>query len=108
MKTSRNALDVELEIDVLNKKLTPLTEEVSKLNKEISNLRAELSWRKARPGITDHALLRYLERHEGIDIDKLRKDLLGVIEDQLVEGMTSIKSNGITFKVAGKTVTTIV
>lgn len=63
--------------------------------------------------ITDHCLLRYLERVEGVDVAtyrrKLGNDLRKVLKNTPAGvGAKGIKLNGMTFKLDGNAVTTIV
>ncbi len=63
--------------------------------------------------LSDHALLRYLERAQGIDVEGIR----AAIEAQLVRsadaaarmggGAYTVRFNGVAFIVRGSTVTTV-
>ena len=62
--------------------------------------------------ITDHCLLRYLERVEGIDMNSYRKQLTNDLR-KVMKGMpkdldtSGVKMNGLTFKINGNAVTTV-
>lgn len=61
--------------------------------------------------ITDHALLRYLERVLQVDVESLRRDLGREIDARLIEELPppcGVTVNGVTYKLKGKTVTTCV
>lgn len=61
--------------------------------------------------ITDHALVRYLERVLLVDVDGLRRRIGREIDGRLIEGMPDpcgITVNGVTYKLKGKSVTTCV
>lgn len=50
------------------------------------------------PKISDHALVRWLERIEGQDMEGARAKILLAIGDRLETGATRIRYNGITFR----------
>jgi len=59
----------------------PLAQRLQSIRQRISSLRK----RRVENGsalrlITDHALLRYLERHKGIDIEAMRNELRGLAD----------------------------
>jgi len=60
--------------------------------------------------VTDHAILRYIERCYGLDVEKIKREILeypGLMQ-ALEAGVTSYRVNGINFKCAnGKIITTI-
>lgn len=61
--------------------------------------------------ISDHALLRYMERVQGLDIKALKDNLLKRnpgIEAAVNSGATSITIEGATFVIKGKTVTSVI
>lgn len=54
--------------------------------------------RKFRPRVSDHAVLRYLERVEGIDVERVRRLMLSeTIATALEMGATRIRINGVFF-----------
>lgn len=70
------------ERDIIIKEITSVQEKVNRLNKEISSIKAEMS-SKIESGvepITEHALLRYIENVMGVDIKKVKSDILSYIE----------------------------
>lgn len=80
----------------IERELEGLKEELTRLNNEV-------------PRVTDHALVRYMERAYGFDMGKLRDEILtreriGAIN----AGASRIKVNGLTFRIANKAVVTIV
>lgn len=50
------------------------------------------------PRISDHALVRWLERIEGQDMEGARAKIVRAIGDRLETGATRIRYNGITFR----------
>lgn len=62
----------------------------------------------ARAVVTDHAVLRYLERVHGLDVDFFR----GVIAAQVAEGVrygaTAVHVDGVKFVLVGASVVTVI
>lgn len=50
--------------------------------------------------ISDHALLRYIERVHGVDIDRLRKIVSDLISDAATAGATSYSVDGFTYSIS--------
>jgi hypothetical protein len=50
------------------------------------------------PKISDHALVRWLERIEGQDVEAIRAKIVRAIGDRLETGATRIRYQGITFR----------
>lgn len=60
------------------------------------------------PGVSAHALLRYIERILDVDVDLLRQTILSPENRAAIEaGATRIKANGITLVVKDKVVVTV-
>lgn len=55
---------MQRELDIKRKQIEDCQTEISKLENSI------------RVGVSDHAIVRYLERNKGIDIEELRKEIL--------------------------------
>lgn len=61
--------------------------------------------------ITDHALVRYLERVLLVDVESLRRRIGREIDARLIEELPDpcgVTVNGVTYKLQGKAVTTCV
>ncbi len=61
--------------------------------------------------ITDHALVRYLERVLLVDVEGLRRRIGREIDGRLIEELGNpcgVTVNGVTYKLQGKSVTTCV
>lgn len=60
--------------------MKPLTSELARVNSEIARLGVRISQlkhgKKDVPHVTDHAVVRYLERNMGMDIDALRNSIM--------------------------------
>lgn len=61
--------------------------------------------------VTDHAVLRYLERVGGIDVDRLRLEIAGKTEEADIAGACGVTINGYSYRIAhglaGPVVTTV-
>lgn len=98
---------LEKEIDSLQEKNRKKLEECSKLQKEVSNkihLRdsiqikiAQIKNKDVELKVSDHAVLRYLERMEGVDVNSIRDKLL---TPKLKEFVATVGGNG-TFPIEG-------
>jgi hypothetical protein len=64
--------------------------------------------RRVTPSVTDHALLRYLERVRGLDVEALKEEILtpGIVA-AVKAGATAVKLNGITLVVANGRIVTV-
>ena len=47
--------------------------------------------------ITDHALIRYIERVYGIDLDPIKAEIAGKLASSIKVGAASVKIDGITY-----------
>lgn len=59
--------------------------------------------------ITDHALLRYLERVKGVDVAAARREItenVDLVHDH--EGATGVIKDGFVYKMNGTTVVTVI
>ena len=60
------------------------------------------------PNVSDHAVLRYLERHYNMDIDAIRAEIMTpVVRQAIILGVNSVTTKGLRFSIKGSTVTTI-
>lgn len=53
----------------------------------------------SRVYVSDHALLRWLERVEGVDIDALRRRIAKAVRRGVDERAEGVRVDGVTFKV---------
>lgn len=63
--------------------------------------------KKPRHPVSDHAVIRYLERVRGVNIDRLRAQIGKVAEQGLEMGACGAISNGFVYKIRGGVVTTV-
>lgn len=60
-----------------------------------------------RAHVTDHALVRYLERVEGIDMDAVRKTIETTVQRGIDSGADGVRLNGIRFALQNDAVVTV-
>jgi uncharacterized coiled-coil DUF342 family protein len=92
----RNALNTQMtklieERNKTNEQVQSIADNISKIDRQISNIRK--SHKSNKTGITDHALLRYLERIHGFDTEEVRKKLM---TDSLRKCMETYKTGKVT------------
>lgn len=102
-------MSLDAQIDDLRARNKNLQRTISENDKKITELLAEKTKAAQKPKVSDHAVLRYIERHIGIDVEAIRDQLLTpqVISAMNI-GCTGYKINGGTLKFNGKTVTTYI
>lgn len=57
--------------------------------------------------ISDHALMRYIERVHGIDVEPLRKEIRAIVADAAAAGAARVKRGGFEYVIQDNTVTTV-
>lgn len=95
----------------MNGKLSGFNAEEQRLRTTMGQVVGEIARREALdavvPTITDHALLRYMERMHGIDIAALKADLLTeALVGAIKAGATAMQTTEGTFVISGSSVTT--
>lgn len=63
---------------------------------------------KRPPRVTDHAVLRYLQRAKGYDIERVREEIARQCAPALAAGAASLVAEGVKFEFAGGAVVTVV
>lgn len=48
--------------------------------------------------VSDHAILRYLERAKGIDVEAVRAHILALCKPAMAAGATALRSEGVQFQ----------
>ncbi len=83
--------------------------EIAEKQRELESLKKIKPLVKLKPTVSDHALIRYMERVLGFDIEKLREEILTPdIEAAINFGAAKVKIKGIEFRISQKTITTVV
>lgn len=108
--------DLDARIEALSADAKPIREQISNIDRQLAKLRAEraehatkLVEMKAKPRVSDHAVLRYLERKYGFTFEDVRSELLTPFVLQAMDvGAESVRMNGGTLKLKGRTVVTYV
>jgi hypothetical protein len=60
-----------------------------------------------RPIVTDHAVLRYLERAHGLDVEFFRSHIATLTAAGVQHGATGVKVEGVNFVLQDETVVTV-
>lgn len=63
--------------------------------------------KKSRTPVTDHAVLRYLERVRGVDVEHIRRTIGARVDQAVAQGACGIIIDGFTYKIDGGVVTTV-
>lgn len=108
--------DLQQRIDALVEEGAPIRAQLANIDRQRDKLRNELSAVKARigqmqekPRVSDHALVRYLERKYGFDFENVRNEMLTpTILSAMEIGAEGVKFNGGLVKIKGRTVVTYV
>lgn len=60
-----------------------------------------------KPVVSDHALLRYIERAHGVDVEALRAHVAGLVQKGVDLGAPLVVVEGVRFVLDGKRVVTV-
>ena len=63
---------------------------------------------QALPVITDHAVIRYLERVKGIDVEAVRAEIADVVRRGVIHGAQSVLLDGMRYRLEGHHVVTVI
>jgi len=105
MNDIRNTLlpNAQIEAKKYQRLVASLKSELDALIEQSKSIVADV------PTVSDHALIRYLERFHGFDLDKFRKEMLTEERyNAILAGCDEIKLDKVTFKVSGKVIVTVV
>lgn len=58
--------------------------------------------------VTDHAVLRYLERHHGLNMELIRSHIQDICSAPAAFGATAVRAEGVKFEIANNRVVTVV
>lgn len=62
---------------------------------------------KARPIVTDHAMIRYLERVVGVDVDQHRRALEERVAQAVELGASALIGDGLRYVISGNRIVTV-
>lgn len=63
--------------------------------------------KKSRHHVTDHAVLRWLERVKGVDIEAVRREIGRVADKGITAGACGVISHGVVLRIADGVVVTV-
>lgn len=93
----------------LSKEMGQLDSEASRLKKELGELEAARAKLRHGVDISDHALVRWLERHHGMDLEPYRREMASpALREAVAAGVEGLKTTHGTFKIKDGVVTTFV
>jgi predicted nucleic acid-binding Zn-ribbon protein len=103
LKEKKKELEsAKIERTFWNKRVSDLEREVQKMENEIAFLQKEIS-------ISDHALVRYMERTLFLDTEDFKKKILSKeIQELINAGASRITVDGVTFVIRDKNIVTVV
>ena len=93
----------------LRKQLANLDSTAARFRNTLAEARAELARCEEAPRVSDHAVIRYLERHHGFCFEAVRSALLTPAVIAAIDaGAESVRRGGGVLKIKGRCVTTFV
>lgn len=102
---------LEVEIISLEKDQKQIAKEIDNKKRELNAICQEIeSFANKEPIISEHAMLRYIERVIGIDLGDIEKHILSEQNRKLIDfaGNCRIKSNGVELIVKNRCVVSVV
>lgn len=110
-KLARAEAAVETIKAEMSKRLEDVVAAVQRHRSGLGEVESEIRRREARdaivPSISDHALLRYIERVHGVDVEALKADLLTeTLVTAIKAGASGLKTEHGTFVIKGASVVT--
>lgn len=108
---SMNVVQLKAESDRLESLIRGLDTQVADLRASFNMVRAELAKRlkpSPEPRCSEHALLRYIERVHGIDVEAIRAEIMTPsIVEALKMGASAVTVNNVKFKCSAGTIVTV-
>lgn len=108
--TNREKLQTNTaELEVKKEQIKRLQKELISLENKQHQLKEQVKFEELEPSISDHALLRYFERKEGVSFEDVRQQLLSSnLRNAINLGASKFKSSeGIEFIIKDKKVVTV-
>jgi len=104
-------VDLNAKLERINSQIQELKISAHTLSQEVVRLDSEVARRirvEPEPRLSDHALLRYIERVYNIDIEVIKAKIMTPTVIQAIKnGATAITVEGARFKIADNTVITV-
>ena len=105
---------LKVELNALTTESRALREKVSQTDKQRARTESEIKRREELLGVgrehisvSDHAVVRYLERRYGFDFEDVRDEILTpAVRSAVNAGATGVSVEGGTFKIQGRTIVT--
>ena len=106
----RQESDLFMQLDELQMKRAETDRLLASKKAELVKVQSRLKQLKSNVILTDHAIVRYLERVEKVDIEKIKKILLDESTEELIKTMQpkKIKRDSYALLINGSTITTVV
>lgn len=110
IKDIQNAIELrEDKINMLNKQVSFNRKELNELRKKLAVILVKLNSKPNNIQITDHAMIRYIERVLGVNVKAIKEKILTqTVLDAIKLGATSVTSNGAKLTIKNNTIITIV
>jgi len=102
--------DIEqlLTIDELNKKRMSLIDQKKAIEAKLTQINKMKSEAGKAPEITDHAMLRYIERVLGVDVEGLRKQIISQVFQEKTIGRKVVNIKGVEYTLEGRTIVMVI
>jgi len=99
----------QAELESVQVQVRPLQQRMSVLQVELKELRRKLECGRREPDVSDHAVIRYLERVGGFCFDNVRQEIMtSEVRAAIAAGARSVRRNGVTFIIRDQSVVTCV
>lgn len=98
------------ELKTVQQEQQDLKEKERQVQRDIESITRQLNLLKSAPSVTDHAVLRYIQRSRDIDIDAIRREILNNNVENCIENLGDGKypiESGIVAVVKDKKIVTI-
>lgn len=93
----------------INNEVAYLQQQLSAKQKELAAIDKRIALEDKVPNVSDHALIRYLERVMGFDLNQVREKMLSTTVYSAIEaGADAVSIDNIKFVVKDKTIVTTV
>lgn len=110
LELEKQKQNVKEEMEKLSLVISDCQKKLNKIDKETLQLSSFLiESEPTEPRISDHALLRYLERKYNLNIEKIKSEILTEnVITAINSGACSVQKDGLQFKIANKIITTVI